>query len=87
MIIPLQSYGLVPVVSGFSPDRAIANTGGPWEMAAVAAFLLFYFWSTVIFILCFFPCNFDLDRVARYFGSSAVILVAEFESLPFRGGS
>ena len=42
-LIPLQSYGLVPVFSGFSPDRAIANTGGPWELAAVVAFLFFYF--------------------------------------------
>lgn len=54
VIIPLQSYGLVPVVSGFSPDRAIANTGGPWEMAAVAAFLLFYFLEYRYFYLVFF---------------------------------
>lgn len=54
VIIPLQSYGLIPVVSGFSPDRAIANTGGPWEMAAVAAFLLFYFLEYRYFYLVFF---------------------------------
>lgn len=42
-IIPLQAFDIAPVFSGFSPDRAIANAGGPWEMAAIAAFLFFYF--------------------------------------------
>ena len=56
MLIPLQSYGVFPVFSGFSPDRAIANTGGPWEMAAVAAFLFFYFWEYRYLYLLAFSC-------------------------------
>jgi len=43
LLIILQSNGLVDPVSGFSADRAIANTGGPWELAAVSAFLVFFF--------------------------------------------
>lgn len=42
-LVFLQSFGLIGAFSGFALDRAIANTGGPYELAAVAAFLLFFF--------------------------------------------
>jgi hypothetical protein len=43
LLIPLQFYGFFPVFSGFTPDRAMANTGGPWELAVVSGFLVLYF--------------------------------------------
>lgn len=46
ILIPLQYFGLFPVFSGFSPDRAIANTGGPWELAVLAGFLVVYFYKS-----------------------------------------
>lgn len=54
ILIYLQYFGVVSPVSGFSPDRAIANTGGPWEMAAVSSFLALYFYrlrSWIFFML------------------------------------
>ena len=42
-LIAGQTLGIIGGVSNFSFDRAIANTGGPWELAAVAAFLMSYF--------------------------------------------
>ncbi|HHH2875658.1 hypothetical protein RZ761_27170 [Klebsiella pasteurii] len=42
-LITGQTVGLIGGVSNFSFDRAIANTGGPWELAAVSAFLMSYF--------------------------------------------
>lgn len=43
VLFVLQKYYIVPVVSGFTPERAIANTGGPWELAGVSSFLAIYF--------------------------------------------
>ena len=45
VLIVLQSSNLVPAFSDFTTDRAIANTGGPWELAAISAFLLLYFFE------------------------------------------
>lgn len=42
-LVILQYFGIVGVVSSFGGTRAIANTGGPWEFAAVSAFLFLYF--------------------------------------------
>lgn len=38
-----QTLGIIGGLSNFSFNRAIANTGGPWELAAVSAFLMMYF--------------------------------------------
>ncbi|MFE8117182.1 hypothetical protein [Brenneria goodwinii] len=38
-----QTFGVIGGISNFSFNRAIANTGGPWELAAVSAFLTMYF--------------------------------------------
>lgn len=38
-----QTLGFIGGISNFSFNRAIANTGGPWELAAVSAFLVIYF--------------------------------------------
>jgi hypothetical protein len=42
--VPLQMIGVVPVPGAFNgiTSRAVGNTNGPYEMAAVAAFLLCY---------------------------------------------
>ncbi|MXF46382.1 hypothetical protein GR294_07445 [Raoultella sp. Lac2] len=46
ILIGGQTLGIIGGVSNFSFNRAIANTGGPWELAAVAAFLMSYFVMT-----------------------------------------
>lgn len=61
VIIPLQMVGIIPVTSGFSGAvRAIGNTNGPYELAAISAGLtllylytgrMAYFWVTAI--ICF----------------------------------
>lgn len=43
VLIAGQSLGIIGGVSNFSFNRAIANTGGPWELAAIAGFLTSYF--------------------------------------------
>lgn len=43
VLVFLQNTKIIPVVSEFSSSRAIANTGGPWEFAAVSAFFVVYF--------------------------------------------
>ena len=43
IIIPLQIIGIIPVISGFSNTRAIGNTNGPYELAAIAAGLSLLF--------------------------------------------
>ncbi len=40
-----QKFGLVGVVSKFTIDRAVANTGGPYELAVVMSFVALYFLS------------------------------------------
>lgn len=42
-VVPLQLFGLLGAASNFSSERAIANTSGPYELAAVISFLLLYF--------------------------------------------
>ena len=42
IVIPLQMVSIIPIASGFSPERAIGNTNGPYELAAVASFTLCY---------------------------------------------
>jgi hypothetical protein len=43
-IVPLQMLGLLPVLGSFGDitSRAVGNTNGPYELAAVGAFLLCY---------------------------------------------
>lgn len=43
VLIPAQSLGLVPAVSNFAVSRAIGNTAGPFELAAVAAVMFTFF--------------------------------------------
>jgi hypothetical protein len=47
VLVPLQMMGALPVVSDFGASRAMANTNGPYELALVAAFLVFYFFYGV----------------------------------------
>lgn len=42
ILIILQSFHIISVASKFNVNRAIANTGGPWELAVVISFMLFY---------------------------------------------
>jgi hypothetical protein len=42
-LIAAQTSGIIGGFSNFSFNRAIANTGGPWELAAVSALLSCYF--------------------------------------------
>ena len=45
IFIALQYFNLLPSFSAFvGSSRAIANTGGPYELAAIAALLGFFFW-------------------------------------------
>jgi len=47
ILIAFQSWGLVGTLSGFGTSRGfVANTGGPWEFAAVCAFLTIFFYYT-----------------------------------------
>jgi hypothetical protein len=43
MVVPSQMLGLVPVPGNFGTARASGNTNGPYELAAVASFLVCYF--------------------------------------------
>lgn len=62
VILTLQYLGLFPTFSMFvGSGRAVANTGGPYELAVIASFLAFFFWHQA-------PNRF-------YFLCSAVILV------------
>lgn len=45
VLIILQYLHIVPVVSKISLGRAIANTGGPWELAAISTFFCVYFFK------------------------------------------
>jgi hypothetical protein len=42
VLVPLQSLHILPIPNAFTAERASGNTNGPYEMAAVAAFLLCY---------------------------------------------
>lgn len=41
-LVAAQTAGIAVAVTDFSLDRASGNLGGPWELAAVSAFLYFY---------------------------------------------
>ncbi|MBP6896388.1 MAG: hypothetical protein KBC94_18420 [Pseudacidovorax sp.] len=43
IIIPLQLVGILPVVSAFGSTRAIGNTNGPYELAAISGGLSMLF--------------------------------------------
>ncbi|MCD7099308.1 hypothetical protein [Stenotrophomonas sp. MMGLT7] len=56
-----QFLGVIGGVTSFSFNRAIANTGGPWELALLAAFMCLYFleykafvWAAASFLLLVF---------------------------------
>jgi len=42
VVVPAQMLELIPVPGSFGPTRASGNTNGPYELAAVAGFLLCY---------------------------------------------
>lgn len=42
VVVPGQMLGIVPVPGDFGSSRASGNTNGPYELAAVAAFLMCY---------------------------------------------
>jgi hypothetical protein len=44
LAVPLQMMGILPTVGAFNgiTSRAVGNTNGPYELAAVAAFLLYF---------------------------------------------
>lgn len=45
VVLTLQYLGLFPTYSLFvGSGRAVANTGGPYELAVIASFLAFFFW-------------------------------------------
>jgi hypothetical protein len=78
-VVPAQMLRLIPVPSSFGASRASGNTNGPYELAAVAAFLLCYLsyfqrrklsgFLAVLFIILsaaritFFGAAFSLIRV------------------------
>lgn len=43
VLIPLQLIGVIPAFNGFGGARASGNANGPYELAAIASFLIFYF--------------------------------------------
>ncbi|MDO6565143.1 hypothetical protein Q4488_17335 [Amphritea sp. 1_MG-2023] len=69
-LIMLQKLGVIAPVSGFSASRAIANTGGPWELAAIAAFLLLYFHEKKLWLY------FGLSFLILFLTESRVTLAA-----------
>ncbi|WP_114193565.1 O-antigen ligase family protein [Edaphovirga cremea] len=50
LLIAGQTSGIIGGISNFSFSRAIANTGGPWELAGVSAFFLCYFFQERVII-------------------------------------
>lgn len=79
-----QTLGIIGGVSNFSFNRAIANTGGPWELAAVSAFLMSYFLlkrnaafgalSGLILILTQSRITLVASLITLFFGNFKVIL-------------
>lgn len=45
VLIPLQMMSVIPVPGEFGATRASGNLNGPYELAAVSAFLFFFFYS------------------------------------------
>lgn len=45
LLIPLQMMSIVPIPGEFGPTRASANLNGPYELAAVSAFMILFFCS------------------------------------------
>jgi len=83
ILISAQSLELLNPVSKFSPDRAIANTGGPWELAAVSAFLIFYFLEKKEWIY-FFLAGFILILTESRITNLSVLLVLLFILLRYQ---
>lgn len=77
VLIILQRLGVFTPISNFSADRAIANTGGPWELAAVSAFFIFFFFEKKEWIY-FFLATIILILTESRSTTVAVILVLAF---------
>ncbi len=75
VLIVLQTLHIIPVVSGFSVGRAIANTGGPWELAVVISFMVFYSYQNIqnklYFYLSFLILFLTQSRITTF----AVLLI------------
>lgn len=86
VLVMLQANGIIDPVSGFTADRAIGNTGGPWELAAVAAFLMFYFFDRkdwVFFILSFLILILTESRITTL-AVIAVLIVPFIKNWPLK---
>lgn len=81
VLIILQTLHIIPVVSGFSVGRAIANTGGPWELAVVISFMVFYSYKEIqnklFFYLSFLILFLTQSRVTTF----AVLFILFFTYL------
>jgi hypothetical protein len=60
VVVPLQIARIIPVFGSFTAERAIGNTNGPYELSAVAAFLL---------------CYLAYDNKQRLAGSAAFVIL------------
>lgn len=74
-LIVAQNYGIIPVVSGFTVDRAIANTGGPWELALLMSILAIYFFLNRKYLF------FILSVIVLFLTESRITFLSTFFSL------
>ncbi|RLM26397.1 hypothetical protein BIY29_06155 [Brenneria alni] len=80
-LVLAQMNGLIGGLTSFSFDRAIANTGGPWELAAVSAFLSCYFFENRYVVrsaLSFFILILTQSRITLA-GTLLVFLAGNFK--------
>lgn len=84
VLIMLQTFHIIPVVSGFSVGRAIANTGGPWELAVVISFMVFYSYQNIqnklYFYLSFLILFLTQSRITT-FAVLLILLIAYLKKL------
>lgn len=85
VLIAGQTSGIIGGISNFSFSRAIANTGGPWELAGVSAFLLCYFFQERISIFALLSAAILVLTQSRItlVGSIFVLSFANFQGMIF----
>ena len=57
LILLGQKFNLLPALNQFGVDRASGNTNGPYELAAICSFLIFYFHNRSEISKIYFFCS------------------------------
>jgi len=78
VLVMLQSWGVVGTISGFGTNRGfVANTGGPWEFAAVSAFFVIFFYSRS-YVHCSRFMRIKLGSIGGSLSINALLSLAAF---------